>query len=220
MPRVTISEPGKTPQPYRFKLERKIVQIGRGSDNDIVLECASASTHHCNMERVRGGYILRDKGSTNGIKLDDSLMEVIDLFDGMEVLVGDVPLKFQLTDDEIDTLAEESFKSHQRKKLPPSRDTDDELPRRQPASTSSPRASHRHQPTVQETGGILTTLFIFILMLVAVGAGFTLRHFKRTGDFLPAKLMQSSTRKKTDIPGKKAADNHGEVETPQKTETE
>ena len=178
MPRVTISEPGKTPQPYRFKLEREVIKIGRASDNDIVIECGSASTNHCAMERVEGGYVLRDMGSTNGIKQDDTLMQVIDLFDGMEVLIGDVPFKFQLSDNEIEKLAEEEFTTHQKKKLPP---VDDDAPR-PAASTSSPRASHsyRSQPTVQESGGPFKTLFVFILVIVAIFAGMTIRHNMRT----------------------------------------
>jgi pSer/pThr/pTyr-binding forkhead associated (FHA) protein len=188
MPRVTISEPGKTPQPYRFKLERKVIKIGRGGDNDIIMECGSASTNHCVMERVEGGYVLRDMGSTNGIKQEDTLMQAIDLFDGMEVLVGDVPVKFQLSDDELEKLADEEFTTHQKKKLPPVSDDGNE---QRSATTYSPRASHAHlsQPKVQESGGAFKTLFVFILVLAAIFAGMTLRHNMRTGDFLPAKLM-------------------------------
>lgn len=194
MPRVTISEPGKTPQPYRFKLERTHIKIGRGSENDIVVECASASTHHCTMERVEGGYILRDNGSTNGIKLDDTPMSVIDLFDDMEVLIGDVPMRFQLSDDEIEVLSEEEFTSHQKKKLPPQphKTRRAEKESKLKPSTSSPRASHlggyHPKPVVQQGGGG-STLLVLIFMLIAVLAGMTLRHLKETGDFLPAKIM-------------------------------
>lgn len=189
MPRVTISEPGKTPQPYRFKLKREEINIGRGSDNDIIIKCGSASTHHCTMNRIEGGYILRDTGSTNGIKLDDTLMSTIDLFDGMEILIGDVPMKFQLSDDEIATLSEENFTSHQKKKLPPVDDAGNQLRRR--PSTSSPRASHSHQsqPTVQKSGGTVKTISLLALMLIAIFGGMTLRHLKETGNFLPTTLM-------------------------------
>ena len=191
MPRVTISEPGKTPQPYRFKLERETIHIGRGSDNDIIIECGSCSTHHCVMQRVDGGYTLNDVGSTNGIKQEDTLMSVIDLFDGMDVFVGDVPLKFRLSDEEIETLSEEEFTTHQKKKLPPVRhdgEDHDEDHHDRP-STSSPRASHSNHPgkKVNET---LKTLVILVLMIVAICAGMTLRHFKETGDILPVKLIQ------------------------------
>ncbi len=199
MPRVIISEPGKTPQPYRFKLDRKIVHIGRGSDNDIVLACRSCSTSHCVMERVDGGYILRDKGSTNGIRQDDTLMDIIDLYDGMEVMIGDVPMEFNLSDEEIAILSEEEFSTHQKQKLPPvkkkARDHHDdevEKPIDEPkVSTASPRASHGHRRSSSNTNfGALKTLALIVLMIVAVVAGMILRHYKDTKEFLPAKLMQ------------------------------
>ena len=101
MPKVIISEPGATPQPYRFTSDHDCVSIGRGSDNDIVISSPSASTSHCTLERVEGGYILRDQNSTNGIKLHGSPMEIIHLEHGMEALIGDVSLAFQLSSEEL-----------------------------------------------------------------------------------------------------------------------
>lgn len=192
MPRVTISEPGKTPQPYRFKLERTTINIGRGSDNDIIIECGSCSTHHCTMQRIDGGYILKDSGSTNGIKLEDTQMNVIDLFDGMEVLVGDVPLKFRLADEEIEVLSEEEFSTHQRKKLPEI-DKDKLVEEEHRPSTSSPRASHAppSKKSASQGSETLKTMVILILMVLAVASGMTIRHYKETGDFLPTKLQQN-----------------------------
>ena len=194
MPRVTISEPGKTPQPYRFKLERSTINIGRGSDNDIIIDCGSCSTEHCVMQRVEGGYILKDTHSTNGIKHDDVLMDVIDLFDGMEVLVGDVPMKFRLSDEELETLSQEEFSKHERKTLPPIDDDAIEQEEHHP-STSSPRASHaRHSKDSSERGNdALKSLIVLLLMIVAIALGMTLRHYKETGDFLPAKFLQNTT---------------------------
>jgi predicted component of type VI protein secretion system len=192
MPRVTISEPGKTPQPYRFKLERATIDIGRGSDNDIIIECSSCSTHHCVMQRVQGGYILKDAGSTNFIKQDDLLMEIIDLYDGMEVFVGDVPLTFNLSNEELQSLSEEEFEPHQRKKLPPVHEGVEEENEHRP-STSSPRASQVHR-TLNEQKKVTqapNTWVILLILILAICAGMTLRHYKETGDFLPTKLMEA-----------------------------
>lgn len=216
MPRVTISEPGTTPQPYRFKLERNLIKIGRGSDNDIVIKCGSVSTDHCYMERVEGGYVMRDKGSTNGIKLNDTPMEAIDLFDGAEVLVGDIPVTFELSDDELETLSHEEFTSHQKKKLPPV----DETPKPGRISTSSPRAAHAHrpQPTLQKNGNPFSPLLVFILILLALATGLTLRHLKRTGDFLPSKLIGGTPQEKpegeTDDPTKEEEESNGTEDEP------
>lgn len=119
MPRIIISEPGKTPQPYRLKTDRELTTIGRGSDNDIILVTGSASTHHCEMKRVEGGFILIDTKSTNGIKLEDSRYSVIDLEDGMTVHIGDdIEFKFELSDAEIETLDEEDFYPRQKAMFP------------------------------------------------------------------------------------------------------
>ena len=118
MPRVCITVHGKNAQPYRFSLERKVVRLGRASDNDIVIDCPSVSSHHCEMRRLEGGYILEDKDSTNGIKLEGDRMEIIDLANGLDVLVGDAALDFELTNKEKDTLGEEDHEPKQRAQLP------------------------------------------------------------------------------------------------------
>ena len=107
MPRVTITVPEKTPQPYRFQLDRRSVTLGRGSENDIAIDSGSVSVKHAEMVRVDGGYELRDVGSTNGIKHDDERREVIRLKNGMSVKIGDVDFDFVLTDEELDALSQE-----------------------------------------------------------------------------------------------------------------
>ena len=116
MPRVAIIVPDQTPQPYRFALDRAKVSIGRGKDNDIIIDDPSVSGLHCTMERVSGGYILRDRGSTNSISLDDHDMEIIDLRNGDDVKVGDVVFEYTLSDDELDELDSEDFETHEKKK--------------------------------------------------------------------------------------------------------
>ena len=119
MPRIIITEPGKSPQPYRLNMDRDASRIGRGADNDIQIEAGSASTNHCVMKRVPGGFILEDLGSTNGIKLGDTLYSIVDLTDGSEVKIGgDVIFEFTLSEDEITTLESEEFESQQQAKLP------------------------------------------------------------------------------------------------------
>jgi len=177
MPRVTISEPDKTPQPYRFKLERKTVHIGRGSDNDIIIQCGSVSTSHAVMERVEGGYILRDSGSTNGIKKNGSQMDVIDLFDGMEVHVGDVPLQFELGEEEIEAISEEEFTSHQKKKLPKAQKEQAPLPEPQAEARPRPQAIVTPTPMASASPG-MNPMLVMILMIAAVLGGMAMRHYQ------------------------------------------
>ena len=107
MPRVTITVADRTPQPYRFQLDRMKVNLGRGSENDIVVDCGSVSVRHAVMERIEGGYQLRDLGSTNGIKLEGIQREIIPLRHGLSVKIGDVAFDFTLTEEEREALARE-----------------------------------------------------------------------------------------------------------------
>ncbi len=115
MPRVSITISGKNSQPYRFQLDRQKVTIGRSSENDIIIDCPSVSSNHCTMERMEGGYILRDRKSTNGIKLDDEKMAIIDLRNDSDVHVGDVQFGYTLSDDELDELDDEEVTPHAKK---------------------------------------------------------------------------------------------------------
>lgn len=108
MPRVTITVAGKNSQPYRFQLDRRLVSLGRGSNNDIVIECPSVSVIHAQMCRVHGGYELRDLGSTNGIKLCNECHQVIQLHNGMTIYLGDVAFDFELSDEELEALSLEA----------------------------------------------------------------------------------------------------------------
>ena len=169
-------------------MDRDASRIGRGADNDIQIEAGSASTNHCVMKRVPGGFILEDLGSTNGIKLGDTLYSIVDLTDGSEVKIGgDVIFEFTLSEDEITTLESEEFESQQQAKLPKIKeaveedleeDTFEERPParkvREPKEQSAPRSS----------SGMSTLLFL-ILGLCALALGFYIRHNQDV--LLPAK---------------------------------
>lgn len=100
MPRVIITVPKKTPQPYRFSLDREVVTLGRGKENDIVIESGSVSVQHAEMRRVEGGFEIEDLGSTNGIKLDDKRQMKFKLKSGMIVSIGEATFDFTLSDEE------------------------------------------------------------------------------------------------------------------------
>ncbi len=180
MPRVTITVPDKTPQPYRFPLDRQVVMIGRGSENDIAIECGSISVRHAEMLRIEGGYELRDLGSTNGIKLDGRRSDTIALRHGATVRLGDVAFDFQLSDEERDALRREKVL--------------DELPDRRevemaPAAAESlaGRESAPHKHAAEPAGGGKGfTIFVGLLLfaLLAFFAGLSVRHYRETGGWL------------------------------------
>lgn len=175
MPRVTITVPDKKSQPYRFALDRESVTLGRGSENDIVVDCGSISVRHAVMERIKGGYRLRDLGSTNGTKLDGVASESVALFDGAPVHIGDVSFGFTLTPEEQAELAAEG-----RAETPTSGEEEAEKPRRKREA-----APIRHQPVVSQppSGGasFLMTMLFLLLAAASFYVGLSLRYSGETG---------------------------------------
>ncbi|MGJ8694761.1 MAG: FHA domain-containing protein [Verrucomicrobiaceae bacterium] len=172
MPRVSITIPGKNSQPYRFKLDRTKVTIGRSNDNDIVIDDPSVSGTHCTMERVSGGYILRDRKSTNGISLDEDEMEIIDLRNGDDVKVGDVQFEYTLSDDELDELDDEKFEAHEKKKeAAPAAPPAGRKLRQAPASASPGPLAPHPMLTSSNTGGGMLGFGTFVLGVLALLAG-------------------------------------------------
>lgn len=158
MPRVLITIPDGTPQPYRFDLSRRLVSLGRGADNDIVIDSGSVSLRHAEMVRHEDGYELRDLGSTNGLKLDGERRMSVPLEPGTTVLIGDVAFDFQLSEEEISEL------------------------------TGVPVATmeEEEEPVVIVTGsgGGIWWLIGLIVIVLAFLIGFSIRHQKVTGKSL------------------------------------
>lgn len=172
MPRVTITVPERNAQPYRFQLDREVVSLGRGSENDIAIDSGSVSVHHAEMRRVEGGYELHDVGSTNGIKLDGVRHEVVPLQNGVTVHIGDVAFDFSLSDEENDALAREK---------PPGL----------PAMTREPQISGAPKPkaptyAARKSSGspVATTVMFLILAALAFFTGLAVRYQKDTGGSL------------------------------------
>lgn len=111
MPRINITEPGKNSQAYHFELKRMKVTVGRSSSSDITINHRSVSKEHATIERLKGGLVIIDSDSTNGIKLNDERVEQLTLTNGMEFTIGDVPAVFTLTNEECDQLTAERFKA-------------------------------------------------------------------------------------------------------------
>jgi pSer/pThr/pTyr-binding forkhead associated (FHA) protein len=199
MPRVIITVPDQTPQPYRFQLDRQAVQLGRGSDNDIAINCGSVSVRHAVMERISGGYQIRDLDSTNGTKLDGSRLAIIPLLDGMTVKLGDVAFDFTLTDEEKATLASE--KAPASSPIVAEDAAPAEAPKRQ-APRQQPVRRPAMQPQFQQPNpiiGFVMTLVFLILAALAFYVGLSIRHKKETNQSLmnsiseKGKVVEKST---------------------------
>lgn len=176
MPRVIITVPEKNAQPYRFSLDRKSVSIGRGSDNDIVIDSGSVSGQHAEMRRVEGGYELGDVGSTNGIKQRGVRHDRIALESGMSLRLGDVSFDFTLTDEELDTIAREKPAGQRLPPIEPASEIPDE---------EAPKPKRRPTPPPEPAGVSFGMIVLFLLLAAAAFAtGFSIRHQKDTGESL------------------------------------
>ena len=195
MPRVTIPVPERNPQPYRFQLDRLTVHLGRGSENDIVIDCGSVSVRHAVMERIDGGYQLRDLGSTNGIKIEGKVCEVIPLRHGLSVKIGDVPFDFTLTEEEREALAREK---------PPEESPiimEDELNEPAPRKAAPKPAIQRPLASAQQpssAASFFMTLLFLVLAAAAFFVGLSIRHQKETGNSLIQTMKGANTKPVTE----------------------
>ena len=196
MPRVTITVADRTPQPYRFQLDRMKVNMGRGSENDIVVDDGSVSVRHAVMERIDGGYQLRDLGSTNGIKLEGIQKEIIPLRHGLSVKIGDVAFDFTLTEEEREALAREK---------PPEESPIIKEDASSTASGGSPRRAaaapgagpqrvivQTSQPSA--AASFFMTLLFLVLAAGAFYVGLTVRHEKETGHSLMESMKAGQSK--------------------------
>lgn len=204
MPRVVITVPEKNAQPYRFQLDRKVVSLGRGSENDIAIDCGSVSVRHAEMCRVEGGYEIRDVGSTNGTKLDGVRRDVIPLRSGMVVKLGDVGFEFSLSDEELEVLGRE----RPLEESPIVREPEiglPALPELPDLSEEEPRAPRRAAsvPAGTSSGGMgFGSILVFLILAAAAFfAGLSVRYQKENGGSL-WDAMQS----KNSAPAAPAAD--------------
>ena len=173
MPRVTITVPDRTPQPYRFQLDRRVVSLGRGSDNDIAIDCGSVSVRHAEMVRVDGGYEIRDLGSTNGTKSDGERKTVSPLKSGSIVHLGDVAFEFQLSEEELTALATEAAELA-------ARPQDSSEKRDLPKTPAVPKASMASAPASSGGGGFFMFILFVILGTCAFFVGMSMRYQKDT----------------------------------------
>lgn len=185
MPRVTITVPERNPQPYRFQLDRLKVHLGRGSENDIVVDCGSVSVRHAVMERIEGGYQLRDLGSTNGIKLEGMIREVIPLRHGLSVKIGDVAFDFTLTEEEREALGREKPLEESPIFKEDAIDAPAPAPRKaapKPAPGLQRPLASAQQPS--PAASFFMTLLFLVLAAAAFFIGLSIRHQKEMGTSL------------------------------------
>lgn len=107
----------------RLEILRKRVGIGRADDNELALDDASVSGHHCEVVRDGDVYTLRDLGSTNGTTINgapvrEETLKPKDLFaaGGVEIMIDGDDIAFDAPEEspsvEDDTTMTVSRESH------------------------------------------------------------------------------------------------------------
>lgn len=82
----------------RHELTKTASTIGRSSDNDVQLRNDSISAHHAEIHRRReGDFYIVDLASSNGVYVNSSRVNQIELHDGDLIELGDVRLHFYTT---------------------------------------------------------------------------------------------------------------------------
>lgn len=79
----------------RVPLGESVITIGRANDCTIVLADPNVSRHHAEVRPGAEGFVVIDKGSTNGTKVNGSRVSEHLLRDGDEVSFGNTVMHFQ-----------------------------------------------------------------------------------------------------------------------------
>lgn len=77
-----------------FTMRAGVTTLGRGTDNDLVLESEDVSRYHARVERVGGEWRLLDLNSTNGTKVNGKTIQSATLQPGDRIEIGTVQLEF------------------------------------------------------------------------------------------------------------------------------
>lgn len=78
----------------RYLLTAETVSIGRGSENEVVLENDAVSRKHAVIEKRSRAYYVQDLESTNGTYVNDALVRDYQLRRGDQIKIGDTIMKF------------------------------------------------------------------------------------------------------------------------------
>lgn len=73
---------------------QSVINIGRGSENHLVLESDSVSRRHCRLKKKDGTWTITDLNSTNGTYVNDLQVKTYQLQRGDQIKVGDTIFKY------------------------------------------------------------------------------------------------------------------------------
>jgi predicted component of type VI protein secretion system len=93
MPKLIVTPHDGPAMPH--ELVEPVVTVGRLSDNTIVIDDGSVSSHHAQLRIEGGDYHLKDLNSTNGTRVNGNTISEQQLQDGDVVRFGKVEAKYE-----------------------------------------------------------------------------------------------------------------------------
>jgi len=84
-----------------FPLNKTIINIGRQSDNDLVIDDRRVSRIHAQLRAVRGKYVISDLGSTDGTRVNHQRITQQTLHSRDIISLGGVPLVYAQDEESI-----------------------------------------------------------------------------------------------------------------------
>ncbi|MGC9044012.1 MAG: FHA domain-containing protein [Myxococcota bacterium] len=92
-----------------YSLDKNIITLGRGADNDIVIRDVSVSRRHAEISRDLGQITIRDLGSGNGVVLNDERITEKALSSGDVIKLGNTRIRFVAVYDIYTTDTEQAW---------------------------------------------------------------------------------------------------------------
>jgi pSer/pThr/pTyr-binding forkhead associated (FHA) protein len=155
----------------RFEISEQPLTIGRGADNQIVLNDTAISTNHCHL--VQEGEVCRlvDLDSTNGTLLNDSPVTDSELRNGDIIILGSVILSFRSGEMPAEAPAVEAVQEEE------VTETAESEPEPNESLVSEPTAASTFvfKPRRRQNAVALPVIIIVLICVVAAGVYF-LRH--------------------------------------------
>lgn len=81
-----------------LRLEKSVILVGRHEECDVQLCSAKVSRRHCIIASVDGRVVIRDLGSTNGVRINGKRHKESDLHHGDELAIGNFHYRVSIGD--------------------------------------------------------------------------------------------------------------------------
>lgn len=78
-----------------IRVDKPILIVGRNADCDVVMDSKKISRQHCCIAQINDYLVVRDLGSTNGVRVNGQRITESKLFTGDELSIGNLRYRVQ-----------------------------------------------------------------------------------------------------------------------------